>query len=491
MVQLVILILYMSKKFYITTPIYYVNNKPHIGHAYTTIAADVLARYYRQQNHEVFFLTGTDEHGANIEKIAEEARQDPQDFVDSIAEQFKTAWKKLDISYDRFIRTTEAEHMIAVQTALEYMYKKGDIYLGTYEGLYCPKCEQYKNEKDLIDGKCPDHNIEPQVMHEESYMFRLSKYADQILKKIESDEFRIKPAGRKNEILSFYKNKLTDVSFSRKNVRWGVELPWDTNHTTYVWADAFLNYLTGLGWNGNSENVPDFWPPDIELMSRDILRVHATIWPAMLLSLDLPLPKELFVHGYFMIDGQKMSKSIGNVIAPADLVKKYGTDATRYLLMSATPFGNDGDIGWGKFDEKYNADLANNLGNLVSRVLNMVEKYCDGSIPKQHSWPIDLRNLAKSNFHAAMNNVQFDQALNEVWLLIAAANQLIDNKAPWLLMKDAKNKDEVAAVLGQLVDLLYLVAELINPFMPTTAEIIIGNLASEKITKGEPLFKRI
>lgn len=476
----------MSRKFYVTTPIYYVNNAPHIGHAYTTIAADVLARYYRQKEYNVFFLTGTDEHGANIEKIATEANQDPQEFVDGVADQFRTAWKEMNIGYDRFIRTTEEGHMAAVQTALEYMYKKGDIYLGKYEGLYCPKCEQYKNEKDLIDGKCPDHKIVPQIMHEESYMFKLSKYADQVLKKIESDEFRIRPKGRKNEMLGFFKNKVTDVSFSRKNVKWGVALPWDKNHTTYVWADAFLNYLTGLEWNGDPKNQPEFWPPDIELMSRDILRVHATIWPAMLLSLDLPLPKELFIHGYFMIDGQKMSKSIGNVIAPGDLIKKYGVDATRYLLMSATTFGNDGDIGWSRFDEKYNADLANNLGNLVSRVLNMIEQYCGGVIPRKANSPFPLGSIDE-----AMKQLAFEHALRDIWGAIASANQYIDDQAPWRLAKDPAKKHTLEKVLSELAAFLFELAGCLEPFMPRTADIIVGSLAEPKITKGEPLFKRI
>jgi methionyl-tRNA synthetase len=476
----------MVKKFYITTPIYYVNNKPHIGHAYTTIAADVLARFYRQQDYKVFFLTGTDEHGANIEKIATEAGQDPQEFVDEIAGKFKSAWHDMNIAYDRFIRTTEHEHIVAVQTALEYMYKKGDIYLGKYEGLYCPKCEQYKNEKDLVDDKCPDHDIAPQVMHEESYMFKLSKYADQVLEKIENDEFRIRPIGRKNEMLGFYKNKLTDVSFSRKNVKWGVPMPWDSSHTTYVWADAFLNYLTGLGWNGDPKNQPEFWPADIELMSRDIMRVHATIWPAMLLSLDLPLPKELFVHGYFMIDGQKMSKSIGNVIAPEDLIKRYGVDATRYLLMSATTFGSDGDIGWSRFDEKYNADLANNLGNLVSRVLNMIEQYAGGVIPKKVMSPFPLEHVDE-----VMKKLEFDHALRDIWEAIASANQYIDDHAPWQLAKEAGKKAELAQVLSELAAFLFELGAHLEPFMPRTADIIVGSLASKKITKGEPLFKRI
>jgi len=481
----------MSKKFYITTPIYYVNNRPHIGHAYTTIAADVLARYWRNKigDNNVFFLTGTDEHGANIERIADEANLDPQEFVDGVAEQFKASWKVMNIHYDRFIRTTEHEHIVAVQTALEYMYKKGDIYLGKYEGLYCPRCEQYKNAKDLVDGKCPDHGLAPQVMHEESYMFKLSKYADQVLEKIKNDELRIRPIERKNEMLGFFKNQVTDVSFSRQNVKWGVELPWDRSHTTYVWADAFLNYLTGLGWNGDSRNAPDFWPPDMELMSRDILRVHATIWPAMLLSLDLELPKELFIHGYFMIDGQKMSKSVGNVIAPEDLTQKYGVDATRYLLMSATTFGSDGDIGWSRFKERYNADLANNLGNLVSRILNMIEQYCQGSIPQKDApvIPVGLEDLVNESMEA----LKFDFALKAIRGSVAELNLYIDEHKPWDLAKNAQKKHELELVLSMLANSLMVVAGCLDPFMPKTAKIIIGSLNSQKITKGEPLFKRI
>ncbi len=480
----------MSKKFYITTPIYYVNNKPHIGHAYTTIAADVLARYWRNKigDANVFFLTGTDEHGANIEAIAREAGQEPQVFVDGIAAQFKAAWKMMNIEYDRFIRTTESQHMKAVQKALQHMYDRGDIYLGEYEGLYCRKCEQYKNAKDLIKGECPDHGIPPEVMREESYMFKLSKFAPELLQKIEKDELLICPQERKNEIVSFYKNEgLQDISFSRKNVQWGVKLPWDKSHTAYVWADAFLNYLTGLGWDGTAGvRHLAFWPPQVELMSKDILRIHATIWPAMLLSLDLPLPRKLFIHGYFIVDGKKMSKSVGNVIAPEDLVKKYGVDATRYLLMSATTFGSDGDIGWSRFDEKYNADLANNLGNLVSRVLNMIEKYCQGKIPDETESPFQLDLVGET-----IERLAFNEALEAMWLQITKANQYIDDHAPWQLAKNESKKDELEEVLSNLAAFLLDLAACLDPFMPKTAEIIIGSLNSSKITKGEPLFRRI
>ncbi|MDP2736832.1 MAG: class I tRNA ligase family protein, partial [bacterium] len=305
------------KKFYITTPVYYVNDVPHIGHTYTTVAADVLARYHRALGEETFFLTGTDEHGAKIEAKAEEMKLEPKQYADKIAAAFKKAWQELNISNDGFLRTTDPAHMKAVQKALQYMYDKGDIYLGKYEGLYCRGCEQYKNERDLINGECPDHKVAPEKMSEECYNFKLSKYQDELLEKIKKDEFLILPANRKNEIVSFYeKEGLEDISFSRKNVNWGIPIPWDTSHTVYVWADAFLNYLTGLSWNGEAGSAPfnkggkgdlKFWPASVQLMSKDILRVHTTIWAAMLLSLKLPLPEKIFVHGYFQINAQKMS----------------------------------------------------------------------------------------------------------------------------------------------------------------------------------------
>ena len=471
------------KKFYITTPIYYVNDKPHIGHTYTTIAADVLARWHRSLSEKTFFLTGTDEHGAKIENKAKEMKLEPQKYTDEIAAAFKDVWKELNISNDNFLRTTDEAHIKAVQKALQYMYDKGDIYLGKYEGLYCRGCEQYKNERDLVNGECPDHKVAPEKMSEECYTFKLSKYQDELLEKIKKDELQILPLNRKNEIVSFYeKEGLEDISFSRKNVNWGIPVPWDKSHTVYVWADAFLNYLTGLGWDGSADKSPEFWPAAVQLMSKDILRVHSTIWPAMLLSLDLPLPEKIFIHGYFQINGQKMSKSLGNVIAPADLVKKYGVDATRYLIMSATTFGHDGDISWEKFNDKYNADLANGLGNLTARVSNLLEI---------NKLELDLqagsdKKLVKS-YTDNMKVFKFDEALKIVWQKLRIADEILSAKKPWKL----KDKKEIENILEPVAQDILNAAVLLKPFMPTVAEKIIKQFSDKQIKKGESLFPRI
>lgn len=476
----------MKNKFYVTTPIYYVNDKPHIGHTYTTVAADVLSRYHKLIGDETFFLTGTDEHGAKVAEKAAKEGKDPQVFTDDIAAQFKNAWRELNIDNDNFLRTTDKAHMEAVQNALRIIFDNGDIYKGSYTGLYCRGCEQYKNEKDLIDGKCPDHGIVPEKMSEESYMFRLSKYADNLLQQIEKDKFMIRPKERRNEVINFYKNEgLNDISFSRKNVAWGITIPWDRSHTAYVWADAFLNYLTGLGWAGEASlrgDVKRFFPPDIQLMSKDILRVHATIWPAMLLSLGLPLPKSIFVHGYFLIDGQKMSKSIGNVIAPEDLVNRYGVDATRYLLMSATTFGQDGDISWNKFDEKYNADLANGIGNLVARVSNLIERN-DFKYDFKNKTDLGLAN--DFNYHMGMNRLNV--ALENLWRRLKAVDEYLSEQAPWKI-DDQDKKRKILHNAGQDI---FNVAYLLRPFLPATAEKIIKQFSAGRIKKGEPLFPRL
>lgn len=473
----------MPEKFYITTPIYYVNDIPHIGHTYTTVAADVLARWHRESGDKTFFLTGTDEHGAKIEEKARDLKMEPQQYTDDIAEKFKLAWKELNISNDNFIRTTDKKHMKAVQKALQFMYDKGDIYLGKYEGLYCRGCEQYKNERDLIDGLCPDHKVAPEKMSEECYNFKLSKYQDEILEKIKNDELIILPSNRKNEVVSFFeKEGLEDVSFSRKNITWGVPLPWDKMHTTYVWADAFLNYLTGLGWDGTVEKAPEFWPADIHLMSKDILRVHATIWPAMLLSLGLPLPKEIFTHGYFQINGQKMSKSLGNVIAPEDLIKKYGVDATRYLIMSAAVFGHDGDISWEKFDEKYNADLSNGLGNLVARVSNLIEKN-DLEIKLE----IGSDEKLKKDYEKAMAECKFDEVLKLLWQKLKKSDEVLSDKKPWKM----EDKKEIKNILEPIAQDILNAANLLKPFMPVVSEKIIKQFSEKKIKKAEALFPRI
>ncbi|MEA2088985.1 MAG: methionine--tRNA ligase [Patescibacteria group bacterium] len=516
-------------KFYVTTPIFYINAKPHIGHAYTTIAADVLARYHKIIGDKTFFLTGVDEHGASIEKKAKKANLDPKKFADKISAEFQLTWDELDISNDFFIRTTEAKHKKTVQNALQYLYDNGDIYLGKYEGLYCKGCEQYKSEKDLIDGKCPDHQKNPEKISEECYMFKMSAYQDKLLELIKTDKLKIRPIERKNEILNFYKDGLKDISFSRKNVKWGIQLPWDKSQTVYVWADAFLNYLTGLGWDGNLKKIPEMWPADIHLMSKDILRVHSTIWLAMLLALDLPLPKQLFIHGYFLIDGQKMSKSIGNVIAPKDLVKKYGVDGTRYLLMSATPFGHDGDVGLKKFDEKYNADLANGLGNLVARSITLVEKMQDVGIKMQNinkklqitnsksqinpKLQISNYKIDKSwkNYMDSLKNLQIDKAIDTFKSEIKILDNYITSTKPWEMIK---NKDEqVKVIMYFILEKLRHIAWMLLPFMPDTAEKIWESLGLDiteekekkfskatkwgglnpktKIKKSKPLFPRI
>lgn len=482
------------KKFYITTPVYYVNAVPHIGHTYTTVAADVLARWYRLRGEATFFLTGTDEHGANIETKAAGLKLAPKQYVDEIAAKFIQAWKELNIANDNFLRTADQAHIKAVQKALQFMYDKGDIYLSKYEGLYCRGCEQYKNERDLINGKCPDHLIAPEKMSEECYTFRLSKYQDELLKKIKKDELQILPLKRKNEIVSFYeKEGLADVSFSRKNVSWGIPIPWDKSHTVYVWADAFLNYLTGLGWNGatpfNKKGRGDlkFWPPSVQLMSKDILRVHATIWPAMLLSLNLPLPEKIFIHGYFLINGQKMSKSLGNVIAPEDLIKKYGVDAARYLIMSAAVFGRDGDISWEKFNDKYNADLANGLGNLVARVSNLLEK---------NKLALNLRTNSDKklikDYKESMESFKFDQALKLLWLKLRAADETLSAAKPWKIDQAAKSgQAKIKKILEPVAQDILNAAGLLKPFMPAVSEKIIKQFSAREIKKGQALFPRI
>jgi len=479
------------KKFYITTPVYYVNDVPHIGHTYTTVAADVLARWHRLAGDKVFFLTGADEHGAKIEEKARDMKIEPEEYADEISGKFRQAWQGLNISFDNFIRTTDEKHMAAVQKALQFMYDKGDIYLGKYEGLYCRGCEQYKSERDLVNGLCPDHKIAPEKMSEECWTFKLSKYQDELLALFKKDKLKILPAERKNEIISFYeKEGLEDVSFSRKNIAWGIPIPWDKSHTVYVWADAFLNYLTGLGWSGefnkskieNLKSKMSMWPPTAQLMSKDILRVHTTIWPAMLLSLGLALPETIFVHGFFQINGQKMSKSLGNVISPDELVNKYGVDATRYLIMSAAAFGHDGDISFEKFDAKYNADLANGLGNLTSRVSNLIEK----NELELKLKPDQDKKLIRE-FIKSMRDFKFDEALKLLWSVLRRGDETLSEKKPWQITDKKKIKNILEPIAQDILN----AANLLKPFMPTVAEKVIKQFSDKRIKKGESLFPRI
>jgi len=477
----------MKNKFYITTPIYYVNAKPHIGHAYTTIAADVLARFHKIQGDEVFFLTGTDEHGMKIQKKAEEAGKEPQIFVDEISDEFKNLWEKLNIKYDNFIRTTDENHKKAVTKVLQTLFDKGAIYKGEYEGLYCTGCEQFLNESDLVDGKCPDHGTQPEKIKEESYLLKMTEKQKDLISAIEKDEFQIRPEKYKKEILSFLKNQeLKDLSISRKNVKWGIPLPFDPEHTAYVWVDALLNYLTGIGWNGTPLSPPlrrgegkwGWWPADVQLIGKDILRVHATIWPILLMHSEIPFPKELFVHGHILSGGKKMSKTLGNAISIEEMLEKFGVDGTRYLLLSAGTFGDDVDVTMERLIEKYNADLANGLGNLVSRVIKLAENL-DYKIESEY-------NSVQWN-KGFMESIWLDKALGRIWEnLIQKSNKYIDDNKPWELKKNDENKFK--EVMQKLISDLYLISELLIPFMPENSEKIKKALETKKTGI---LFQRI
>jgi len=492
------------KKFYITTPIYYVNDKPHLGTAYTTILADTLARYYRWQGKDVFFLTGTDEHGLKIQQRAQNLNKNPQDFCDEISKDFQYAWKALNISYDKFIRTTDLEHKKAVQDGLVRLYKKGLIYKGEYKGLYCVGCEQYKTKSELIEGKCPYHNREPELKKEKTWLFKLSYFKDKILNLIQKNYFRIEPETRRNEIISFLKREgLEDLSISRpkEKVWWGIELPFDKSETTYVWIDAFFNYLTGLGWPKNKNQFQHYWPPDIQLMSKDILRVHATIWPSLLLGLEEKLPRRICVHGFLSIDGQKMSKSLGNVVDPVEIVKKYGADALRFFLLKNISFGKDGDFTIEKLEKCYNADLANDLGNLVQRVAVMINKYLKGKIPNCKVKNInqitlkDIKGIKILNskeikkIDQLINSGNFEQALSLIWEKVRATNQSIEISKPWVLFK--KNPKQLEKVLYNLVVNILVIACFLSPFIPQTSKTIIEIYQGPKVKFKNSLFPKI
>ncbi|HTL39806.1 MAG TPA: methionine--tRNA ligase [Methylomirabilota bacterium] len=473
-----------QKKFYITTPIYYVNDKPHIGSAYTTLAADVLARLHRQLGEDVYFQTGTDEHGAKIAQAAEKAGKKPKEFADEISAKFSFAWDQLGIAPDHFIRTTDKEHEQAVAKFLNKLKDSGKIYEGDYEGLYCVGHEAFIKESDLINGVCPDHKTKPELIKEKNWFFKLSDYQKILEEKIENDDLAIAPASRKNEVLSFIRSGLEDIAISRPNVSWGIPLPWDNKQTVYVWVEALFNYCSGLGWGEDLARFKKYWPADIHLIGKDIIKFHCVIWPALLLAIGEEIPKKIFAHGFFTINGEKISKSLGNAIDPNDWVAKYGSDAVRYFLLREVPFGQDGDVSEEKLKARYNGDLANGLGNLFSRTTNMIEKYLEGQIEDFSHSPKDL-----SEASAAFYTLNFSEGLVLIWKEIAWANQLIDKAKPWELYKTEPEK--VKQLLFSLASLLFDISLKLAPILPETADKIRKVLESGDIKKAEPLFLKI
>lgn len=514
--------------FYLTTPIYYVNSVPHLGTAYTTIAADALARYRRMAGHDVFFLTGLDEHGQKVAQAAEENGTDPQSWVDSIAPKFVETWKMLDISNDDFIRTTEDRHKRGVQAFWTKLFEDGYLYKGHYEGWYCVPDETYYTEDQLVDGKCPGCGRDVEYIVEENWFFKLSEFAQPLLdfytqREAEGRPF-IQPETRRNEVVSFVQGGLKDLSISRTNFTWGVPLPFAENHVTYVWIDALLNYITAIGYGSDdpssAEEFERYWPAQVHFVGKDIIRFHCVIWPAMLMAAGLPLPETVFAHGFLLTKGEKMSKSKGNAQSPADLVGKFGVDAYRYYFLRDVQFGHDGSISMESMVQRYNGDLANDWGNLCSRLFNMVGKYFDGVVPEP---PADAKTDADETllsiagflpgkYEAAMSRLEYAAALEAAWDLIKDANRYIENEAPWNLAKSEETMGRLAAVIYNALEAVRIAALFCAPVMPeTSAEVwrrlglgaigdvtdiaaaaVWGGLPSGSVvSKGDPLFPRI
>ena len=480
----------MAEKFYITTPIYYPSDKLHIGHSYCTVATDTMARYKRLRGYDVKFLTGTDEHGQKIERIAEKQGITPKQYVDKIVSGIKDLWKELDISYDHFIRTTDDYHVKSVQKIFKQLYDQGDIYKSEYEGWYCTPCESFYTDVQLVDGKCPDCGREVERLKEESYFFRLSKYQDRLIKYIEEHPEFIQPQTRQNEMINnFLKPGLEDLCVSRTSFNWGIPVTFDPKHIVYVWVDALTNYITALGYGSDDDSeFKKYWPADVHVVGKEIVRFHTIIWPAMLMALDLPLPKQVFGHGWLIIDGGKMSKSKGNVVDPKVLVDRYGVDAIRYFLLREIAFGQDGNFTNEALIQRINSDLANDLGNLVSRTVGMIEKYFDGKIPadrEETEFDASLKDTAKAvteKVDTLLDKMLFSDALTEIWTLIRRSNKYVDETQPWVLAKDDSQKAKLANVLYNLSEAIRIVSVLIQPFMPNTPKLIWKQLG---VSEGE------
>ena len=481
-----------KKKFYITTPIYYPSDKLHIGHTYCTVATDVMARYKRLQGYDVMFLTGVDEHGQKIQQKAEAKGVTPQQFVDEVVAGIKDLWKLMNISNDRFIRTTDDYHVESVQKIFKRLYEQGDIYKGTYKGKYCTPCESFWTETQLVDGKCPDCGREVIDAEEEAYFFRLSAYADRLVKYYEEHPDFLLPTSRLNEMVNnFIKPGLEDLCVSRTSFSWGIPVDFDPKHVVYVWVDALTNYITALGYENEKYNdFEKYWPADVHFVGKEIVRFHTIIWPAILMALDLPIPKRVFGHGWLLIDGGKMSKSFGNVVDPVILCRRYGVDALRYFLLREFPFGSDGSFTNEALINKINTDLANDLGNLVSRTVAMADKYFGGTLPEgREAEPVDDELLSmikglREKYEHEMESYAFQNALMEIFKIISRSNKYIDETAPWVLGKDPAKKDRLATVLYNLLEGIRVCAVLLTPFMPDTVVKIFDQIGASEEARG-------
>ncbi|MEK4626705.1 MAG: methionine--tRNA ligase [Solibacillus sp.] len=510
-----------QQTFYITTPIYYPSGKFHIGTAYTTVASDAIARYKRLKGFDVRFLTGMDEHGQKIQEKAQEAGMHPQDYVNEIAASAKKLWAIMDISYNDFIQTTEKRHIDSVEKIFQKFLDNGDIYKGEYEGLYCVPCESYYTETQLVDGMCPDCGRKVQKVKEESYFFNMKKYANRLLEYYENNLEFIEPESRKNEMINnFIKPGLEDLSVSRTSFDWGIKVPGDPKHVIYVWVDALSNYITSLGYGSDDDQLFNkYWPADVHVVGKDIVRFHTIYWPIFLMALDLPLPKKIFAHGFIMMKDGKMSKSKGNVVYPEMLIERYGLDATRYFLLRELPFGQDGVFAPESFVERTNFDLANDLGNLLNRTVSMMNKYFDGKIPTENLQATEFDAALKAHaenvrvkYEESMEKMQFSVVLGELWSLVSRTNKYIDETSPWVLAKDEADKPKLAAVMYNLAESLRHIAVLIQPFMTTTPKQIMEQLGLDEtllswdtietfgntipqnikvVEKGTPIFPRL